>query len=289
MTEPVGRERPRHPISARVLRREQLSPSLVRLVVGDGDIARFDGERAAAFADAYVKVMFLHPEADYDRPIDMAAIRTSHPAEHWPKLRTYTVREWDADAQELTLDFVVHGEEGLAGPWAASVGTGAEILLNGPGGGYSPDPEADWHLLVGDDSALPAIAAALQRLRNRAGDPAETLVFIEVHDQAHEIPLAIGARTTVHWVHRGDEAVGLRLVEQVGRALFPAGRVHAFVHGEAGAVRQLRRHLRGERGIGLDQLSISGYWRLGADDEAWRAAKRDSNTAVEAEDPVPGG
>ncbi len=151
-----------------VRRAEWLSPTFVRIVLGGGDLERFAG---AAFADAYVKVMFLHPDGDYARPIDPEVIRATMPREHWPRLRTYTVRAWDPDRLELTLDFVVHGDEGLAGPWARRAQPGDEVLFMGPGGAYSPDPAADWHLFVGDESALPAIAVAAERLsgqRDRA-------------------------------------------------------------------------------------------------------------------------
>ena len=63
--------------------------------------------------------------------------------------------------------------------------------------------------------------------------------------------------------------------------------MHAFVHGEAGAVKELRRYLRLDRGMGLDRLSISGYWRLGVDDEGWRAGKRAWNAAIEESEQLP--
>ena len=78
--------------------------------------------------------------------------------------RTYTVRSWAPAARELTLDFVVHGDEGLAGPWAQQAQPGQQVRFLGPGGAYSPSQDADWHLLAGDESALPAIAAALEAM-----------------------------------------------------------------------------------------------------------------------------
>ena len=68
---------------------------------------------------------------------------------------------------------------------------------------------------------------------------------------------------------------------------FPAGAVHAFVHGEAGFVKELRALLRVERNVPRERLSISGYWRLGQDDDAWRAAKREWNAQVEREQEAP--
>jgi NADPH-dependent ferric siderophore reductase len=265
-TEPA--RRPRRPMSTTVRRADWLSPTFVRIVLGGGDLERFAG---APFADTYVKVMFLHPDGDYARPIDLEEIRATMPREHWPRLRTYTVRAWDPDRLELTLDFVVHGDEGLAGPWARHARPGDEVLFMGPGGAYSPDPAAGWHLLVGDESALPAIAAAAERLP----DSATAHLFVEIPDPDDELPLKLPAGATLTWIHRGAEPVGARLVEAVTGFAFPPGDVHAFVHGEAGFIRQLRRWLLGEKAVPRERLSISGYWRVGVDDENWRAIKAD--------------
>ncbi|SOD72463.1 NADPH-dependent ferric siderophore reductase [Jatrophihabitans sp. GAS493] len=259
---------PRIPYRATVQRVQELTPSMVRVVVGGADLARFaekyDGSEAT---DAYVKVVFLTPGVTYPQPLDLATVRTALPREHQPRLRTYTVRAFDRVALELTLDFVVHGDSGLAGPWAAQAAVGDELLLLGPGGGYRPDADADWYLFVGDESAIPAIAVAAERLP----DGARAQILIEVHDAADEV--AINTTADVTWLHRGDAPVGSRVVDEVNALTFPTGRVDAFVHGEAGFVKQLRRLLLNERGVAREQLSISGYWRLGSDDEAWRAAK----------------
>jgi NADPH-dependent ferric siderophore reductase len=177
----------------------------------------------------------------------------------------------------LTLDFVVHGDSGIAGPWARNARPGDEVLLQGPGGGYRPDPAADWHLLVGDESALPAIAAAIEALP--ADAPAQ--VFVEVDGPLSEIELPVPAATQLTWVHRDGEPVGSRLVEAVSGWSFPPGQPHAFVHGEAGFVKVLRRLLVIDRAVPRDRLSISGYWRHGADDEGWRAQKKEWNREVE--------
>ncbi|MGW2562216.1 siderophore-interacting protein [Streptomyces sp. NPDC001514] len=261
---------------ARVVRTDRITPHMVRVVLG--------GEGLAAFAtdgstDAYVKLVFPVPGVTYPEPFDMARIREELPRDQWPTNRTYTVRAWDPVHRELTIDFVVHGDEGLAGPWAARVQPGETMWLLGPGGGYAPDAAADWHLLAGDESALPAIAASLERM------PAGAVVhaFVEVAGPAEEQKIATPDGVTVNWLHRGDRPVGEALVAAVRELDFPAGDVHAFVHGEAGAVKELRRHLRLERGIPAARLSISGYWRLGKSDEAWRAMKRDWNAQVERE------
>jgi NADPH-dependent ferric siderophore reductase len=276
---PEPRRRPT-PYALTVRRTETLSASMTRVVVGGPALAAFS---PSPYADSYVKVVFVHPDAprplpraDADR-VDLEAVRAGLPAEQTPRMRSYTVRAFDPAALELTLDFVVHGDAGIAGPWAASAGPGDELLLMGPGGGYSPDPHAERHLLVGDASALPAIAVALEQLPTTAVGH----VVVEVHDEADEIQLALPPHVALTWVHQEDALPGIRLVDAVRALPWVDGDVHAFVHGEAGAVKELRRYLRTERAMSMDRLSISGYWRLGVDDEGWRAAKRDWNVAIE--------
>jgi NADPH-dependent ferric siderophore reductase len=82
-------------------------------------------------------------------------------------------------------------------------------------------------------------------------------------------------------VHQADDLPAFRLGDAVRALPWADGDVHAFVHGEAGAVKKLRRYLRTERAMSMDRLSTSGYWRLGVDDEGWRATKRDWNVAIE--------
>jgi NADPH-dependent ferric siderophore reductase len=249
---------------------------MIRVVLGGEGLAGFP---AGEFTDHYVKLLFPPPGAPYAAPFDVEQLRVELPPEQWPVTRTYTVRSWDTDRGELTIDFVYHGDEGLAGPWAASAAPGDRIQFFGPGGGYTPSPAADWHLLAGDESALPAIGAALTRLP--AGVPA--LVFVEVEGpEEQQSDLVLGAGVTVVWVHRGAGDPGEALVDAVTAIELPAGTGHVFVHGEAGLVRELRLHLRAQRGLAPEFTSISGYWRAGRTEDRWQAEKRDWNAEVEA-------
>ncbi|WP_446216391.1 siderophore-interacting protein [Micromonospora sp. IBHARD004] len=270
-------ERPKKVTAAKVLRTERPTPHLIRLVLGGAELT---GLPVGAYTDHYIKFVFPPAGVSYPHPVDLASLKRELPRERWPRLRAYTVRAWDATAGELTVDVVHHGDEGLAGPWAAALCPGDEVLFTGPGGAYAPDPAADWHLLVGDESALPAIAAALERLP--VGAPAR--VFVEVDGPADELPLASPGAVELTWLHRAGRPVGEALVEAVRALDFPAGAVHAFVHGEATFVKELRRLLRVERGLPRNALSISGYWRRGMDDEAWRSTKAAWTAQVEAEE-----
>ncbi|MFF5186858.1 siderophore-interacting protein [Streptomyces sp. NPDC000345] len=266
--------RPRKPHSAQVVRTERLTPHMQRVVLGGEGLAEFS---AGTCTDHYVKLLFGPEGVTYPEPFDLERIRAEFPREQWPVTRTYTVRHWDAEHRELTLDFVIHGDEGLAGPWAARVQPGETVRFMGPGGAYAPDTGADWHLLAGDESALPAIAAALESLPSGAVAHA----FIEVAGPEEE--QKIDSDVEVTWLHRGDRPVGEKLVEAVRALEFPEGRPHAFVHGEASAVKELRRMLRVELQIPREDLSISGYWRLGHNEDGWQASKREWNARVEAE------
>ncbi|MET7883739.1 siderophore-interacting protein [Streptomyces avermitilis] len=273
MAERPARRTPK-PHSARVIRTERLTPHMQRVVLGGDGLAEFTvGTRT----DHYVKLLFGAEGVTYPEPFDIQRIREEFPRDQWPVTRTYTVRAWDPELRELTLDFVVHGDEGLAGPWATRVQPGELVRFMGPGGAYAPDASADWHLLAGDESAMPAIAAALESLP----DGTDVRAFIEVSGPEEEQKIA--SDVDVVWLHRGDRPVGETLVEAVRALEFPAGRVHAFVHGEAGFVKELRKLLRVEREVPREDLSISGYWRLGHNEDGWQAAKREWNAQVEAE------
>ncbi|MFD5798722.1 siderophore-interacting protein [Streptomyces diastatochromogenes] len=273
MAERPGRK-PRKPHTAQVMRTERLTPHMQRVVLGGEGLADFAADTCT---DHYVKLLFGPPGVTYPEPFDLERIRAEFPREHWPVTRTYTVRAWDPEHRELTLDFVIHGDEGLAGPWATRVQPGESVRFMGPGGAYAPDPSADWHLLVGDESALPAIARALETLPSGARAHA----FVEVSGPQEE--QKIDSEVEVVWVHRGDRPVGTALLEAVHGLRFPEGRPHAFVHGEASFVKELRRLLRVELQIPREDLSISGYWRLGHNEDGWQASKREWNARIEAE------
>ncbi len=221
-----------------------LTPDMVRIVVeGPG----LEGFAVGEFTDHYVKCRF------------------------GDKTRTYTVRDFDPEHLRLTLDFVVHGDEGLAGPWAASAQRGDTLLLNGPGGAYRAPPEADWHLMAGDEAVIPAVAASLERV------PADVPVFVvlEVAGPEHEQPLETPGDLHLTWLHRtarAGEQPELQL-EAVCSLKLPEGHGHAFVHGEATTVLLVRRHLLRDRGLSPDQMSASAYWKLRRTDEEWRSEK----------------
>jgi NADPH-dependent ferric siderophore reductase len=244
----------RRVLSTTVIETVWLSPSMVRVVVGGPDLEDFS---VGEFTDHYVKCRF------------------------GDKTRSYTVREWDPAARRLTLDFVVHGDRGIAGPWAAAARPGDTLDLMGPGGAYAPAPEADWHLMVGDDAVIPAIAVSLTRVPE--GVP--VFVVLEVDGPGHEQPLQSPGELQLTWLHRSrgpGEDPELQL-DAVRALSLPDGSGEAFVHGEATAVRLIRRHLLREREMPITALSATGYWKLRRTDEEWRAEKTEWKRQAEAD------
>lgn len=266
---------------AEVVSAERLTPHMVRVVFSGPDGAPLTTDPAGR-TDAYVKVLLPQPGTGIEEPFDFEEVKERLDRTQWPVKRTYTIREFDRASGRLTLDFVVHGDQGVAGPWADAAQPGDQVQLLGPGGNYSPNPQADWHLLIGDESVLPAIATALEAM---PGD-ATVHAFIEVEDPEEEQDLTLPTGAQVTWIHRNSAigAPGEALVEAVKALDFPAGRVHAFLHGEAMTVKPLRSYLRFDKQIPREDLSVSGYWRRGNNDEQWRARKKEWKADVEAEE-----
>ena len=256
-------------VTLAVLRREQLSAHMVRIIAGGPGFADYVNND---FVDRYVKIVFPQPGVDYPQPLDLWAIRETMPRELWPHTRTYTVRWVDTVAGELAIDFVVHGDEGLAGPWAAAAEPGDSLIFTGPGGGYNPDPAADWYLLAGDEAALPAVAAVIESLPAHA----RGVAFLEVDSDADAQEIAAPAGLELVWLQRGGIPAGEggQLVEAVRNAAWPDGRVDVFAHGERGYMKGLREVLFRERGLDRSQVSLSGYWAKGRVEDVFQAEKK---------------
>ncbi|MDQ1124857.1 siderophore-interacting protein [Microbacterium trichothecenolyticum] len=263
---PVRPPRPQHVLQ--VVSTERLTPHLVRVRARGDDLSTF---RASAYTDKYVKITFVKAELGLEPPYDLATLRETLRPEDLPVTRTYTVRHVDGD--ELVIDFVVHGDEGLAGPWAASAQPGDRLVVSSPGGGYAPDPTADWHLLIGDESAVPAIAAALEAL---APDAVGT-AFLEVQHEGEQLELVAPDGVEVVWLHRGASAAGTSTVLRDAVAAWHPheGRGHVFAHGEREAMKAIRDIVFTRWGLERGQVSLSGYWAYGRTEDRFQAEKRE--------------
>lgn len=264
--------RPRRPRVQRlleVIRTERLTPHLVRVVLGG---EQFDEIEFKTDTDQYIKLLFADPALELERPYDLEGLREQLSPQQMPVTRTYTIRHIDREQKQIWVDFVIHGDSGIAGPWAAHVQPGEKISFFGPGSGYAPRPEADFHLLAGDESALPAIAAAVESMDAEA----RGVVVLDVADEQEEISFAAPEGVEVRWLHRGGDFTpeNAQLAEHLKDLELPEGDVQVFVHGEREQMKLVRRLLVQDLGMDRREMSLSAYWAYGRAEDAFQAEKR---------------
>lgn len=269
------RSRPPRPAhSGTVTATSWISPDMIRVTLEVDTSNGFSFENLTE-TDHYVKLLFPPKEASYSWPFDPAKVREELPREEWPVTRTYTLRSWDASAGTVDIDFVAHGDTGLAGPWAAAASVGDKIGFMGPGGAWHPEGDV---VFAGDEAAAPAIFAGIEAL----ADDATAVAFVEVENAESRLAAPEHPGLTLHWVERNGATHGTELVRAVTEAPLPAEGTQWFIHGVAEMIRDLRRFLFVESGVPKPSVSISGYWRLGMIEDEWQASKREFNEENEA-------
>ncbi|WP_038218155.1 siderophore-interacting protein [Xenophilus azovorans] len=252
-------QRVRHVLRFRrlsVLRTERVTPHLVRITFGGADMAGF----TSPGFDDHVKLFFPDPATG------RLTLPTAGPdGPVWPEgakpvMRDYTPHHHDDAAGTVQIDFALH-EAGPATAWAEHAEPGDLLGVGGPRGSFIVPTAFDWHLLAGDDTALPAIARRLAELP--AG--ARALVLAEVDGPADELPLPSAADVQVVWVHRsGSEAAEPPLLAALRRTPLPSGDFHAWIGCESATAKALRAHLVDECRANPKWIRASGYWRRGA-------------------------
>jgi len=236
---------------------KRLTPMMVRITVGGDELKGF----VSAAHDDHVKLFF--PQAGQDKPL----LPTSSPngpvypeGAVRPAARDYTPRRYDAAANTLTLDFVLHGD-GPATTWAAQARPGHILGVGGPRGSFIVPDDFDWYLFAGDETALPAIGRRLEELPSGT----RAIVLVEVADAAEEQRFSSRARVETHWLHRNGAAPGTPLLQSVlAKLKLPEGEGYAWVAAEADTAKALRRFLVDERGLSKDQVKAAAYWKRGA-------------------------
>lgn len=183
-----------------------------------------------------------------------------------PAMRRYTIRRQDAAAGTLDIDFVVHEDAGPGSAFALRAKPGDIVGLLGPGGGGIRF-EADWYLLAGDETALPAIGRILEALPPQA----RGIALIEVADAAEEQQIDTRAGIEIRWLHRNGAAAGTTalLADAIRETPLPeqGTSVFAWVACELDGFKAIRAHLRKERGLKKGQHLVVAYWRRGKTDD----------------------
>jgi NADPH-dependent ferric siderophore reductase len=167
--------------------------------------------------------------------------------------RDYTPRSFDPASGELCIEFALHGD-GPAASWAAQATPGQQALIGGPRGSFIIPMDYDWHLLVGDESALPAISRRLEELP----EAAPVLAIIKVADEADRRKLAAGRLVDVRWVSSDAE-----MIAAVQALTLPEGEGYAWCAGEAATMAAVRKELVGVQGMGKHQIRAAAYWKRG--------------------------
>ncbi|PDP87225.1 NADPH-dependent ferric siderophore reductase [Glycomyces fuscus] len=254
-------------IRARVARTERTSTHFLTVTLTGEELDGFE----FLGLDQCTRILFARPGQDRlhlpvaDDADDgngwVAAFRAM-PDDVRPHVRNYTIRRFDAEALELDIEFVAHGDEGPASAWALAARPGDELGLYPEGIYYLPPEEADWQLLVGDESAVPALLSILEQapsdLRGQA--------FLEVPSPDDVRPVTAPAGVDVHWLPRTDpHAVPGRLALETARATArPQGRPYCFVAGENTLPTELRRTLVSHH-VPKEDIAFIGYWRHGVE------------------------
>ncbi|MEF3365042.1 siderophore-interacting protein [Methylocystis sp. 9N] len=250
----------RHDVRLRCLdvrRTTRIAPSMVRVTLGGPEL---EGFVSLAFDD-HVKMFFSAPGETQPRlpSIGPNGIEPSDDARK-PIARDYTVRRHDTKSEEIDIDFALH-DEGPASDWAASAKPGDRAWIAGPRSSLVIPLDFDWHLLIADESGLPALARRLEELPKGA----RVVALIEVDGAADEIALRCAADADIYWAHRNGVAPNKAggLLEALEATNLPSGDYYAWIACESLVAKQARSFLIEYRGANPKWMRASGYWRRG--------------------------
>lgn len=252
----------RHPLKFRtlhVLRTWSLTPHMQRIVFGGDELAGF----VSAAPDDHVKLFFPNASGDIVTPTVGSNGPEYTPGRDYSPMRDYTPRHYDSSRNELTIDFVLHGD-GPASLWAAQAKPDQRIGAGGPRGSFVIANDFDHYVLIGDETALPAIGRWLMEMPQTA----KVDVLVEIAEAGDRQPLPSPAQATVTWLERnGVPTDHSDLLEQALHEMpAPAGDTFYWIATESRRARNMRLWLSQERNVSKDWLKAKGYWKAGADD-----------------------
>ncbi|RYZ87392.1 MAG: siderophore-interacting protein [Moraxellaceae bacterium] len=249
----------RHPLKIRqatVSQIESLSPNLLRIVFKGADFADF----VSASFDDHVKVFFPDPQTG---ELILPQAGESTPTDKKPIMRDYTPRYFDPQQQTLSIDFVLH-QAGPACEWARQAKVGDQLAIGGPRGSMVIPMDFDGYLLMGDETALPAIGRRLEELPRDA----QVLVIAEVDCMQDQLEWDAPADTEIMWLQRMGQAAGEAdlLLQALKHAPLPEGDFYTWIAAETNVARQLRQTLIADYGINKKYIKAAGYWQRGQSD-----------------------
>ncbi|MEM7082955.1 MAG: siderophore-interacting protein [Pseudomonadota bacterium] len=238
-----------------------LTPNMIRVVFAGPELAGIPAGRDGGNC----KLMLPEPSeshAEFEKRLAEGTSLTK---------RTYTVRRFDEASQELTIDFVAHGDNGPASRWATHAKPGDFLGFAGPSTAKVTEFSADWYLLAADPSAIPVVAATLEAMPREA----KGIAVFEVTSIEDKQTIDAPAGIEMHWLVHPNPHVPSTAQENLLRSIdWPHGRVQTCIAGESGVIKSLRQFLMSERGVPKKDAYISGYWKIGLIEDQHQQFKR---------------
>ena len=258
----------------RVVSSIKITPGMQRVTLTGSDLANFpEGQESG-----YIKLYFNQAgEALKYKPEPDPTPETK------PMLRTYTIRQFDSQKREMVVDFVLHGEKGHSGPaanWASTAKEGDPLVISGPGATKLVDNKADWFLIAGDMTALPAISCNLEQLP----DHAKGYAVIEIQNEADKQSIKTPEGIEIHWLVNPKPGVTSNtLLDRIKTLPWLNGRPSIWAACEFNSMRALRQFFKNEKQLSSKDIYISSYWKNGLNEERHKVEKRkDAQEALSA-------
>jgi NADPH-dependent ferric siderophore reductase len=243
--------------SLNVIRVEPLSPTMVRMVLGGADLGSDFPMSPLAAAD-HVKLVFPDPTSGVLTLPEPGQLRSLRPnGEQWIT-RDYTIRAFDRERRELSIDFVLH-DHGPAGRWGLGARAGSQLGVLGPRGSRIYPSQYSHYLLVADETGLPALERFIEEL-----PPSVHISALIQVGTAEEERIAERAGLDIVWLHRGSGHTASAIEANVRRIIDAAGDdIFVWAAGEAGVLKPVRSLVLDELGLDHEQADLRGYWRVG--------------------------
>lgn len=241
-----------------------LTPNMIRVVFAGPELDGFPSGRDGG------NCKLLIPNAGESKAQFIQRLQNGPP----PIKRTYTVRKFDEALQELSIDFVAHGDEGPASRWASHAKAGDFLAFMGPSPAKVTEFNADWYLVAADPSAIPVAAVALEAMPRDAKGVAVLEITAPEDRQDIDAPKGI----EVHWlIHPDPQTPSTAQVNFIKSMPWPEGRVQTCIAGESSVIRALRDFLANDKQVPRADTYISGYWKIGLIEDQHQQAKRDES------------
>lgn len=246
-----------------VVRKEQITPNYLRIIFGGENVQKFD----IVTVGVNNKILIAPKGVD---EIHFPTLKDGElvqpPEEVRPIMRTYTCRALDLEKNEMSIDFAIHGDDGISANWARNCSIGDKLGVAMKGYSKQLYPEADWYLLAGDMTALPVLSVILETLPSEA----KGVAIIEVQTKEDKQVIKTNSQVEIKWIVNPTPGKTTQLQDEIRAVDLPGNetRKFAYVAAEFATVRNIRQFLRQENAWKANEMHGFGYWQLGIAEES---------------------